>query len=293
MLETKKQDIFDQLKLDHFDRMDVFDVLDEIAPSAPPAGISPEIKALIDKEVASRVKWQIYKVIQEMKPPERVIETKVIQEKMIAPPEKVIVKETKIDHKALEKAVEKKFKKSMDEFEKSGKGFWSVVVPSSIADQNGHGGQVLSTNGSNTKWIDAPTSSNPAINTGDYPAFILSDSSSKRWSVTVDATGHLTTTLTASGPTGALIQNAIVLRVPNTFVDSASAAWAVSVNPAGNLVTASVAAAFYTVTINTSGDLVTTAGGTLNNALEYIPLIDSTGLTWLVTVLPNGDLDTN
>ena len=101
---------------------------------------------------------------------------------------------------------------------------------------------------------------------GSYPAFVLDDSLSVRWAVTVDTTGHLVTTARAAGPSGALVMNQIVL------TDSAGVFW--------------------TVTINTIGDLITTVGGNFNTSIRQIPLIDANGVTWLVTVLTTGNLDT-
>lgn len=138
-------DVFDAVKLDHFDNMDVFDILDDLAPD-----LDQKLKAMIEKEVASRVKWQMYKIVKEMPRPERVIETHIVREKMVAPPEKVIIKK-EIDHEAMHKAVDKKIKKAMVHYEKNVGG--PVVVPSPIPNQDGQGGKILSTNGRLTKWI--------------------------------------------------------------------------------------------------------------------------------------------
>jgi len=102
---------------------------------------------------------------------------------------------------------------------------------------------------------------------GSYPAFILMDSLSVRWAVTVDTTGHLVTTPMASGPSGALFAHQIVLK------DSSGIFW--------------------TVTINTIGDLITTVGGNYNQSVDRIPIVDVNGVTWILTVLTSGNLDTN
>ena len=106
-----------------------------------------------------------------------------------------------------------------------------------------------------------------STNGGSFPAFILTDSLSARWSVTVDTLGHLVTNKLTSGPTGALVLNTVVL--------------------------ADASGIFWTVTINTVGDLITNVNGVHTNSFNLIPLVDSSGVTWITTAMTTGDLITN
>lgn len=134
-LESPKTDIFDTIELDVLKPY--------VAPPRVEVQLTDEIRAVIRAQVAA----EVAAAARDMKP-----ETKII-EKTIKMPEKVVVKEL-IDNSAeVIKGYEKRIKAALDEYEKSGRGMYPVVVPSPIADQNGNAGKVLSTNGANTKWI--------------------------------------------------------------------------------------------------------------------------------------------
>jgi hypothetical protein len=100
-----------------------------------------------------------------------------------------------------------------------------------------------------------------------YPALILTDSTSVRWAITVDTTGHLVTTARTSGPQGAFSPNSFGLE------DSAGVLWKVTVNP--------------------GGDLVTTNTGTFASSLDKIVLNDANNISWIVSVNTSGDLVTS
>lgn len=143
-------DVFDTIELDIFDTLETDRFQPYVAPPRVEVKITDEIRALIAEQVAAGVAH----AMKGMKP---TIETKVI-EKTINNPTKVIVKEL-IDNSAeILKEAEKRIKKEIDALDKSGR-FGPIVVPSPIADQSGHGGQVLSTDGNKTKWITAASGS--------------------------------------------------------------------------------------------------------------------------------------
>ena|SRR5882672_7847148 len=149
-MELLKSDIFDTLK-DKFDAIDVFDNFEEtklkpyIAPPRVEVKLTDEIRALLRAQLMT----ELAVLKKELKPK---LETKII-EKTINNPTKVIVKELIDNSATIIKEAENKIKKALDEYEKSGRGMYPVVVPNSIADQTGNGGKVLSTDGRNTKWI--------------------------------------------------------------------------------------------------------------------------------------------
>lgn len=139
-------------KPDLFDSLDIFDTIEDphfkpyVAPPRVEVQITDEIRALIAEQVAAGVA----RAVKGLKPETRIIE------KTIKMPEKVIVKELVDNTAEILKKVETKLRKEIDDLDKSGR-FGPIVVPSPIADQNGNGGKVLSTNGANTKWITAPS----------------------------------------------------------------------------------------------------------------------------------------
>jgi len=158
-----KADVFDKIKLDHFDDLDVFDTFEDsklkpyVAPPRVEVQITDEIKALISSQIVS----EIATVSKGLKPK---IETKII-EKTIKMPEKVIVKELVDNSAQIIKEAEKKIKKALEEYEKSGRGMYPIVVPGPIADQTGNGGKVLSTDGRLTKWITSTGSTSSDVYT--------------------------------------------------------------------------------------------------------------------------------
>lgn len=155
------KDVFDTL--DAFDALDVFDSLEEnrlksyVAPPRVEVKITDEIKAIIRAQILS----EIAVLSKGLKPK---IETKII-EKTIKMPEKTIIKELVDNSAQIIKEADKKIKKALDEYEKSGRGMYPVVVPGPIADQTGNGGKVLSTDGRQTKWIASTGSTSPDVYT--------------------------------------------------------------------------------------------------------------------------------
>mgnify|MGYP000399651144 CR=1 FL=1 len=118
---------------------------------------------------------------------------------------------------------------------------------------------------SNFDYVDSSGGSS-TVSGGSYPAFILTDSSSVRWSVTVLTTGNLMTTATPSGPSGALSMHSIILKDPNGLL------WEVTILPTGHLVT-------------------TPYSGYIPG-IEKILLVDDDDITWIVSVSDAGNLIT-
>lgn len=115
-------------------------------------------------------------------------------------------------------------------------------------------------------YLTGGSGTSTAVAGGSYSAFILNDSLSVRWAVTVNTTGHLVSTARASGPSGALIMNQIVLN------DNTGILWKLS--------------------INTIGDLITTQYAGWTPSIEQILLEDSLSVTWIVSVIDAGNLVT-
>jgi hypothetical protein len=101
---------------------------------------------------------------------------------------------------------------------------------------------------------------------GAFPGIVLMDSNGFYWTITIDTTGHLITTLVSSPPSGYYYPNHFVLQ------DSTAANW--------------------TVTINTSGHLITASGGANASVIETMIINDSTGRSWLVSIDTSGHLVT-
>lgn len=105
-----------------------------------------------------------------------------------------------------------------------------------------------------------------SVGGGSYPAFILEDSSAVRWAVTVNTSGNLVTTVTPSGPSGALSLHSVILEDPTGLL--------------------------WQVTILTSGNLVTTLYEGFIPSIDKIILRDSDSISWILTVSSEGNLVT-
>ena len=105
-----------------------------------------------------------------------------------------------------------------------------------------------------------------------YGAMILLDSGGNSWTVTIDTTGHLVTTLGGVYTGLALPQS--------QFYDNLISLW-------------DGQSEFWQVTVLPSGDLVTSVIPVGYSEFEEIFLSDSSGHIWTLTVLPTGNLDTN
>jgi hypothetical protein len=136
-LESPKQDIFDKIELDVLKPY--------VAPPRVEVQLTDEIRAIIRAQVAA----EVAEAAKTLKP-----ETKII-EKTIKMPEKVVVKEFVDKSAEILREAEKRIKKEIDALDKSGR-FGPIVVPSAIPNQSGQGGKILSTDGSNAKWITNP-----------------------------------------------------------------------------------------------------------------------------------------
>lgn len=204
----KKQDLFDTTTLeDIFDKTsinDVFDGIEEnrLTPYVAPPRIDVQLNADIKKKIKDLINVELAKLPKEKKP-----ETKII-EKTINNPTKVIIKEKEVidNTKEVIKAYEEKIKKSFEDYEKSGRGMYPIVVPSPIANQTGNGGKVLSTDGNITKWITASSSSG-SVSTDVYtPTNVITTRSFDANNTSLDQLADVLGSLIASLQSAGIIQ---------------------------------------------------------------------------------------
>lgn len=160
--------------------------------------LTDELRALIHQQVA----FGIAEAMRNFKP---TVETKIIKE-TIHEPTKIIVKEL-IDNSAeLIKEAEKRIKKALDEYEKSGRGMYPVVVPNSIADQTGNGGKILSTDGRLTKWITASSGGGGTSTDAYTTSNVTTDRSFDATSTSLDELANVLGSLIASLQGAGIIQ---------------------------------------------------------------------------------------
>lgn len=150
--KQRKNDVFETIdSLDIIDSLDLVEK-DSFSPYKAPPKVSliltDEIRGLIISEVGKVIKEQLDTLKNDLKPlpnePSKIIETKIIQTEKI-------IKE--IDLGLLEKTIQEKINKYTKSEEERWKNIAPIVVPNGIANMEGHGGQVLSTDGRITKWI--------------------------------------------------------------------------------------------------------------------------------------------
>lgn len=90
---------------------------------------------------------------------------------------------------------------------------------------------------------------------------------SQWWSISVNSSGSLVTTLDTSNTSGCNKLNRLVLK-----------------DESGS---------YYTVTINTSGTLITTSGGSYASSVDIFPILGTSGITWILSVDSSSNLVTS
>lgn len=173
---------------DVFDGMDIFDTLD--MPKFKAYVAPPRVEVKITDEIRSLIQEQVNAAIEKL-PKQEKPETKII-EKTIHEPTKVIVKELVDNSAEVIKGYEKRIKAALDDYEKSGRGMYPVVVPNSIADQTGNGGKILSTDGRVTKWVSG-FSADVTVTTAGKGIVVTTPDGLHTYRLAVDNNGVFTT----------------------------------------------------------------------------------------------------
>lgn len=129
-------------------------------------------------------------------------------------------------------------------------------------------GKFLQYASTNTLAWGTPTVSGGGGGSSSYlTKFVLVDSGSNAWEVSVNSSGALITTSVGSIPAGVIARSSIVVQDADF--------------------------GFWTITVNTSGALVTASGGSPSATISDLLLNDSTNKTWVITVNTSGNLVTS